>query len=805
MFERINSNPSRARAWLPACWLLVRLAVNSAGAEPVKLHPENGHYFLFRDQPVVLVGSSEHYGVLINLDFDYIRYLDETRACGLNLVRVFAGTYRETTGSFNITDNTLAPAPGRSVVPWARSNIPGAADGGNKHDLTKWDPAFFYRLREFVKAAGDRDIIVEITHFSPFYDDSLWNLSPMKSTNNINGVGAGGRANCFVTTGDLIPYQLALVRKCAMELRDFDNIYHEVINEPYAGNVTQAWQNLVINEIVTTESTFPHRHLIAQNIANGSASIQNPNPAVSIFNFHYAVPNAALQNFGLNRAIGDDETGFATGEERKDFPYRRECWEFMLAGGGLFNHLDYSFTATREDGLASSPAPGGGGPAIRHQLGILRWFLEGLPLLRLAPQTGFIASGVPPGGAVRVIGVPGEAYGLYLRGGTQATLSANLPPGTYQGQWIDPRSGLVVGTENFTHASGQRILVTPPYGEDIALRLFGGNLPPPAVFLSTPSYNAILPSDEAQLTISAAVTVESGTLQAVSFYDGKKLLGTTTAQPYQIKVRLAKGSHVFRARVVTTDGRKADSPPIKATVMGPYHAGLNLNGPSLKVDGKTWLSQSEATAAGLTVSNAAPTSSGSNLVLYPAADPQTTILLNAHQTLANSVASSELGVDFPVPNGHYDIFLFLLESTAGFSRDIRVTLEEQTVAVGIGNQALGEWHKYGPYRVSITDGVLNLGLLRETKGDPKISGISIYRAEPPINPEDARLEIKNDKDVIVLTYPSEMPSTSVETSDDPGILSYWQWLENPAASFADRYEIPVPVTTPKRFFRLKHE
>src|SRR5438309_1481736 len=75
-------------------------------AEPIKLHPDNPHYFLFRGKPAILIGSTEHYGAVLNLDFDYKPYLDELQARGLNLTRTFSGSYREIPGSFNITDNT---------------------------------------------------------------------------------------------------------------------------------------------------------------------------------------------------------------------------------------------------------------------------------------------------------------------------------------------------------------------------------------------------------------------------------------------------------------------------------------------------------------------------------------------------------------------------------------------------------------------------------------------------------------------------------------------------------------------------
>ena len=77
-----------------------------------RLHPDNPHYFLWRGKPTVLVTSAEHYGALLNLDFDYVRYLDELHRSGLNHTRTFSGVYREIPGSFGITENPLAPKTG---------------------------------------------------------------------------------------------------------------------------------------------------------------------------------------------------------------------------------------------------------------------------------------------------------------------------------------------------------------------------------------------------------------------------------------------------------------------------------------------------------------------------------------------------------------------------------------------------------------------------------------------------------------------------------------------------------------------
>ncbi len=97
--------------------------VANGADEPIRQHPQNGHYFLFRGKPTVLITSGEHYGAVMNLDFDYIKYLDVLKSHGFNLSRTFSGAYREAPGSFNITGNTLAPARGKFICPWARSSV----------------------------------------------------------------------------------------------------------------------------------------------------------------------------------------------------------------------------------------------------------------------------------------------------------------------------------------------------------------------------------------------------------------------------------------------------------------------------------------------------------------------------------------------------------------------------------------------------------------------------------------------------------------------------------------------------------
>jgi hypothetical protein len=381
--------------------------------EPLKLHPDNPHYFLFGGKPSVLIGSTEHYGAVLNLDFDYVPYLNELKAKGLNLTRTFSGVYCENPSAFNITKNTLAPDSGKFICPWWRSVEPGYFNGGNKFDLTRWDDGYFMRLRDFVGQAGRRGIVVELDLFCVYYDDSMWNLSPLNVRNNINGIGNIPRTEVLnLQHGDVTKVQEDMTRKIVTELNPFDNLYYEICNEPYFG-VTDAWQRRISEVIVETEKTLPKKHLISQNIANNSLEIMDPNPLVSIFNFHYASTLAADQNYRLNKALGDNETGFAG---VKDDPYRLEAWNFLLSGGALFNHLDYSFATGHENGSYPFPStqPGGGGPVIRSQFAVLKKFVEGFDLPRMKPAQSVIGGSLPGGMTARVLGDSGKAYGIYL-------------------------------------------------------------------------------------------------------------------------------------------------------------------------------------------------------------------------------------------------------------------------------------------------------------------------------------------------------------------------------------------------------
>jgi hypothetical protein len=455
----------------------------AASAQPLRLHPANPHYFEYRGRPTILITSAEHYGAVLNLDFNYVRYFDELRAHSLNHTRTFAGAYREVPGSFGIASNTLAPKPDRFICPWPRSTEPGAADGLNKFDLTKWDSAYFARLKDVMRQAARRGVIVELNLFCPMYDDKIWDTNPLNAKNNINGIGAVGRKDVLTLKDSrLLAVQDAMVKKIVSELLEFDNLFYEIANEPYAVEVPADWEAHIA---ATIREADGGRHLISQNIANGSKKVEAPNPLVSIFNFHYSrPPNAVAMNYGLKKVIGMNETGF---DGVSDAAYRIQGWDFLIAGGALYNNLDYSFIAGKEDGTFDYPAsqPGGGTKTLRAQLKILRDFLYGFDFVRMAPAGQTIKSIEPKEASARVLAEPGKAYAIYVHHGREvrtrpryqvdfashrAKLTLDLPAGAYRATWVNPKTGQAT-REDFRHGGGEKLLSSPDYTEDLALRL----------------------------------------------------------------------------------------------------------------------------------------------------------------------------------------------------------------------------------------------------------------------------------------------------------------------------------------------
>jgi hypothetical protein len=431
--------------------------VQGATTDVLALHPTNSHYLIYKKSPVLLVSSAEHYGAVINGNFIYDLYLDTLAAAGLNHTRIWTGPYIEDASSFGIVDNTLAPDVAHFIAPWLRTSTPGALDGGNKFDLNSTNPAFFSRLQDFVQKASDRGIIVEISLFCRYYDNTVWERSPFHPSNNINRLSGINRTNALmIADPQTTAFQKAYVEKIVQALKGFDNIYYELVNEADSG-ASDDFQRAVISWIQGIEGP---KHLLAQS--NSDTNPMAVSSAVKILSKHYASASDinALYNSG-NVASENETDAHGSSSDR-----RHEAWRNVMSGAALYSHLDLTYRTGGSE--AGSDISGlSGGPTLRSQLHILRSYVESFDFPSMSPSS--VVTGISSPLAAYALGQDGVGYIIYIDGGSSANIDLNLPSGSYTADWLNNKTGNIDKSESFSHSGGVRSLASPGYNGDIVL------------------------------------------------------------------------------------------------------------------------------------------------------------------------------------------------------------------------------------------------------------------------------------------------------------------------------------------------
>jgi hypothetical protein len=163
-----------------------------------------------------------------------------------------------------------------------------------------------------------------------------------------------------------------------------------------------------------------------------------------------------------------------------------------------------------------------------------------------------------------------------------------------------------------------------------------------------------------------------------------------------------------------------------------FFKGINFNGNAVNIEGNSWLGQADAMNNGLSVGSSTRTgTAGDSSLFVPSADNDTKQMLN---TLLWAQSPSPLNISQVLPNGTYDVYVYEVEGYANNTHAMNLNLEGVQVASNVGVLPLNHWAKYGPYTVTVSDGVLNVDLIPTSAG-AQISGLSIFSVASgnPIN------------------------------------------------------------------------
>ena len=264
--------------WLTA--LASTSAVPAAGRPaslfggPLRVHPGNPRYFTDDSGRAIYLTGAHTWRTVQDAGsafppapFDFSEFLDLVGKHHHNFVRLW------------VFESSAWVRPDSAILwldplPFERPGPGTAADGRPKFDVTKFNQAFFDRLRSRVVAAGDRGMYVGVMLFQGFSvsrksrsrRDTPWAYHPFHQTNNVNGIhgdlnGDGeGYETHELRVPEITRIQEAFVRKVVDAVNDLDNVIFEIGNECHGGST--AWQYHVIDVIRRHEGTKPKQHPI---------------------------------------------------------------------------------------------------------------------------------------------------------------------------------------------------------------------------------------------------------------------------------------------------------------------------------------------------------------------------------------------------------------------------------------------------------------------------------------------------------------------------------------------------------------
>ncbi|MEZ6080681.1 MAG: DUF6298 domain-containing protein [Pirellulaceae bacterium] len=366
--------------------------------------------------------------------FDFDAYLDFLQRHDHNFIRLWAwdSTIWDTQSALAWVDTGalyhVAP------MPWQRTGPGLALDGKPKFDLERFDPAYFERLRERVKAAKQRGIYVSVMLFEGWklsFDSTSWNGHPFRLENNIQGIngdpnGDGkGLEIQTMSMPEVTAAQEAYVRQVIDTVNDLDNVLYEISNEARLLNPassTQDWQYHMIRLIEDYEAKKPLQHPVGMTsqgggggddseiLLNSPADWISPNP--DKFDYQYNPPvsdgrKVILLDTDHLWGVGGDAAWVWKSFLRGYNPLFMDPYEHLLLGKGRSDQWE----------------------GARQALGATRGFAKRIELAEMIPSLDLASTKY-------CLANPGQEYLVYQP--ETGEFSVTLTAGSYAFEWFNP-------------------------------------------------------------------------------------------------------------------------------------------------------------------------------------------------------------------------------------------------------------------------------------------------------------------------------------------------------------------------------
>jgi hypothetical protein len=469
-------------AWLilMACFLPPAKA-----AGPLSVRSSNPRFFVDSTGKAVYLS-----GVHLNNDLvdrsdktvlDFTSYLNFLQQYEHNFVRLWAWEQAAWTNE-STAKITFDP------LPYQRKGPGTALDEGRKFDLTRFNQAYFDRLRSRVVEAGQRGIYVSVMLFQGFSSQrkamgggNPWAGHPFNVRNNINGINGDPSGNDngeevhSLTVPVITSLQEAYVRKVVDTLNDLDNVLYEISGD--APLSSREWQHYMINYLKRYQVTKPKQHPVGMSyLYLGSADDLLTSPAdwILLPGTDTNPPLAAG-----SKVIFSDMDPKLLGSSTS-YPM---VWKSFMRG---FNSIYLESGMTNPSGDEN----------VRDSMGYALKYSQLMDLSSMSPSSESCSSGY-------CLINPGREYLVYLPTGGTVRVDLSAASGSFVASWFSPLTGRT--TSGGSVSAGIPILFTSPIDGDAVLYLQAM----PALSSQNSTTSLSLSSSDTVLTAAATSTQTS--------------------------------------------------------------------------------------------------------------------------------------------------------------------------------------------------------------------------------------------------------------------------------------------------------
>ena len=386
--------------------------------------------------------------------FSFTAFANYLATLNVNFIRHWDVWNATNDGSWNVNVGVVSP------LPFSRSGICCAWDGGNKYDVTSYNQSYFDALKTHVEYAASKGMyIMVILYFDRDYWPQLgypaWVTSYWNGNNNINGTTTDPNVIEAGTNSTTLNLQKAYLHKFLDTLRNEPNVLYEVANEP-DHSTADNWQATIINEVHSYEAANGYlHHPISAEYDVGSAAIGS-NPA------DFIQPQQAIDVNGYGKPVFTDTDHFYGLGGGTDW-----LWGAFMQGNNPLSMDDMESTGlTGNLSYAGIWDPTKLVQMIQNRTAIqqTRTVASMVDLTAMTPQGALASTGLC------LADTAGSMYLVYASSGESITVDLSSASGVpLKARWLNTADGSISLTTTLTGGASSQGFSSPFGGSPAAL------------------------------------------------------------------------------------------------------------------------------------------------------------------------------------------------------------------------------------------------------------------------------------------------------------------------------------------------